>query len=181
PLGPRPIPGAHTGVGKLRHGDRAAHDEILAGLHVDAHLDDEIRIQLQILLVHDFALLFQFLMVLVYTIRAQKCRGAQKSRQPCGAACLCIGNYSTIISAALYRSPQLMQTTRSPCPAFCLTHSAAPSNPSTTTLPGSFAASCSERTLPSSASRPPITGSSTTWSAWESTSAKSFISILVRL
>ena len=57
-LGAGFIPGAHAGVGKRRHSDRAAHDKVLARAHVDAHLDDKIGIQLQILLVHGCKLLF---------------------------------------------------------------------------------------------------------------------------
>ena len=53
-LGPSFVPGAHTGVGEIRHGDRAADDKILARTHIDAHLDNKISIQLQIVLVHGF-------------------------------------------------------------------------------------------------------------------------------
>ena len=60
PLGPRFVAGAHTGVGKLRHGDRAADDKILARAHVDAHLYNKISIQLQIVLVHRQILLLWF-------------------------------------------------------------------------------------------------------------------------
>ena len=69
-LGTGLIPGAHTGVGEVRHGDRAAHNKILAGPHIDAHLDDKIRIQLQILLVHSWFLLFSEYRISIYHFAA---------------------------------------------------------------------------------------------------------------
>ena len=53
-LGARLVARFGAGVGKLRHGDRAADDKGLARAHVDAHLDDEIGVKLQIGLVHGF-------------------------------------------------------------------------------------------------------------------------------
>ena len=53
PLGPRLVPGADAGVAEVRHGHRAADDEVLAGLHIDAHLDDEISVKLEISLIHE--------------------------------------------------------------------------------------------------------------------------------
>ena len=66
PLGPRLVPGADAGVAEVRHGHRAADDEILAGLHIDAHLDDEISVKLEISLVHgkwSFLFLYSILLL----------------------------------------------------------------------------------------------------------------------
>ena len=57
-LGARLIARFGAGMGKLRHGHRAADDEVLTGTDIHAHLDDEISIELQIFLVHCIFLLF---------------------------------------------------------------------------------------------------------------------------
>ena len=51
-LGPGLIARADAGMGEVGHRDRAADDKILARTHIDAHLDDKISVELEIMLVH---------------------------------------------------------------------------------------------------------------------------------
>ena len=51
-LGPGLIARADAGMGEVGHRDRAADDKILARTHIDAHLDDKISVELEVMLVH---------------------------------------------------------------------------------------------------------------------------------
>ena len=51
-LGPGLIARADAGMGEVGHRDRAADDKILARTHINAHLDDKISVELEVMLVH---------------------------------------------------------------------------------------------------------------------------------